>query len=217
MKNKFESFQDDNLPEGAVEALKSGKTIIRQVLIKEERADGSKSSHPYRIQTQQLKSRKVTLANTGQSVGAIINAGNLGGSLTTVNATNWLAMTKKDFFAMFDGIFKEKKFKGYDVKDEDEVINADILAKGGVEILVYENFVAERSDDSPKRKGASGEVVTASFNGRQMPVFRHTNLIVKGSSEGDLFINPNGAYVGNPATPIESAVTAQKAAVETED
>lgn len=200
MKNNFESFNDNNLPVEAVLALRSGKTIIRQIMNKPLKADGTPSSHPIRIQTQGLKSRKVSVSG-GVAIGALLNSsGANGNSLEIVNATNWLAINKETFMALFGDIFDES-FAGYNVLDGDDVISADILNPNGVEISVNENFVPERAGDSPKTKGIGGETVTASFSGRELPVYRHTSLVVKGSTE-DFFIDPNSKYTGNMEAPV---------------
>lgn len=203
MKNPFESFNDNRLPQEAVEALRAGRTIIRQILVKNEKADGSLSTHPYRIQTQNLRHRKVSVSG-GIAIGALLNSSNSNSnSLEIFNATNWLAVNKEVFDSIFKEIF-DGPFDGHNIMDGDEVINADILNSNGVEIVVKESFVPARSGDSPKTKGTGGEVVTSSFGGRLFPVYVHTSLVVKNSTE-DFFIDPNATYSGTMESPVLSA------------
>lgn len=203
---KFKSFNDSRLPLEAIEALQAGKTIIRQVMVKPTRANGTPSSHPFRIQTQGLKSRKVTTSGVGVSIGALLNSGTANGnSLEIVNATNWLAIDKATFDNLFGDIFGDVSGSVeatlHNVTDGGEVINADILNPAGVEITVQENFVPQLTGDLPKTKGDGGEVVTASFMGRQLPVYRHTNLVLKNSAK-DFFIDPNATYSGTMESPV---------------
>ena len=191
-------------------SLRDGRPKIVRISYREEYSEGGMRKAPHNLLIVGLVHRPA--ATEGVAVGALLNSGSENpGDLTVQTLVHNLNLKPEPFKAL--GLEKEFAcaYDAYNGGPEDvapldagKALSKLIDPKNGdLALVCRESFKAPYLGAEPKLNPASGEIVTASFNGAMLPVYREVDLIqVKpGQVVKHQWVDPSQYYTGNPQFP----------------